>query len=125
MRNEDIDGRVLEHWSPEEVRDAYERDAVVLIDVRSPQEFAVEKIDGALLAPIVTFNPDKLPTQDGKPIIFYCGAGGRSRRAAEQCLQNGTTKIAHMEGGFGAWKRDGLPYVATDAATGAPTKVSG
>jgi rhodanese-related sulfurtransferase len=123
MRSEEIGTGTLEHWTPEEVREAYDRNEIALIDVRSPQEYMVEKIEGALLSPIAAFNPDKLPSQDGKRIVFYCGGGGRSRRAAVATLENGATRIAHMEGGFGAWKKGGLPYVGTEAMTGAPTKV--
>jgi len=123
MRSEEFEGGLLEHWSPSEVRDAYDRNEIVLIDVRAAQEYMVEKIDGALLAPIASFNPDKLPSQDGKRIVFYCGGGGRSRKAAELSIRNGTKKIAHMEGGFGAWKRSDLPYVGTETMTGAPKKM--
>jgi len=124
MRSEETGNGTLEHWTPQDVSDAYDRDEIVLIDVRSPDEYAVERVDGALLAPITTFNPAKLPSQDGKRIVFYCGGGGRSRRAAEQTLAAGPERIAHMEGGFGAWKNAGLPYLGTEAMTGAPKKVS-
>lgn len=124
MRSEEIGSGTLEHWTPEEVRDAYDKNEIVLIDVRSPQEYMVEKIDGALLSPITSLNPDKLPGQEEKRIVFYCGGGGRSRRAALLSLESGTGRIAHMEGGFGAWKRNGLPYIGTEPMTGAPTKVT-
>jgi rhodanese-related sulfurtransferase len=120
MRSEEIEGGTLEHWSPQEVLDAHDRNDVVLIDVRSPQEFAIETINGSLLAPILTFNPDKLPTQTDKRIVFYCGGGGRSRKAAELSLSNGTKRIAHMEGGFRAWKESGLSYLGIDTMTGNP-----
>lgn len=123
MRSEEIGDGTLEHWTPEEVHEAYDRNQIVLIDVRAPQEYMVEKIDGALLSPIGSFNPDKLPSQEGKRIVFYCGGGGRSRKAAVLTLEHGVDRIAHMEGGFGAWKKGGLPYVGTEAMTGAPTKV--
>ena len=116
MRSEEIDGGILEHWSPGEVSQAFAKNEIVVIDVRSPPEYMAAAIEGALLAPIKTLLPDKLPTQDGKPIVFYCGAGGRSRRAAEMSLQNGAARIAHMEGGFGAWKKNGLPYIGTEMA---------
>lgn len=123
MHVEEIGSGVLEHWTPEEVREAYDRNEIVLIDVRAPQEYMIERIDGALLAPVIGLNPDKLPSQDGKRIVFYCGAGGRSRKAAVATLEAGAARIAHMEGGFGAWKRSGLPYVGTEVATGVQTKV--
>ena len=97
---------------------------IVVIDVRSPLEYTVASIEGALLAPIKTLLPDKLPTQDGKPIVFYCGGGGRSRRAAEMTLENGATKIAHMEGGLSSWRKQGLPHIRTDETTGSPKRMT-
>jgi len=124
MRSEDVDGGVLEHWSPEEVSQAFGKNEIVLIDVRSPPEYMAASISGALLAPIKSLQPEKLPTQEGKSIVFYCGGGGRSRRAAEMSLADGAGKIAHMEGGFGAWKKNGLPYVGTEESTGAPKQMT-
>lgn len=123
MRSEEIGSGVLEHWTPEEVRDAYDRNEIVLIDVRAPQEYMIDRIEGALLAPIAAFKADKMPSQEGKRIVLYCGAGGRSRRAAVAILEKGAAKIAHMDGGFGAWKKAGLPYVGTEEMTGASTKI--
>lgn len=56
-------------------------DSVYLIDAREPQEFATGTFKGALNMPINSLekNIDKLPTD--KPIIFFCGAGGRSGEA--------------------------------------------
>lgn len=54
---------------------------VHLIDVRDPSEFAAGTFKGAVNLPINTLekNLDKLPTD--KPIVFFCGAGGRSGEA--------------------------------------------
>ena len=56
-------------------------DTVHLIDVREPAEFASGSFKGAINMPINTLekNLDKLPT--GRPIVFFCGAGGRSGEA--------------------------------------------
>jgi rhodanese-related sulfurtransferase len=118
MHTEEIDGATLEHWTPEETADAFERGEIVLIDVRTPQEFAFEHVEGALLSPMATFRADRLPTQEGKRIVFHCGSGVRSRKVAQACLEAGMSPIAHVEGGFAAWKTAGLAYVATDPATG-------
>jgi rhodanese-related sulfurtransferase len=55
--------------------------SVYLIDVREPQEFATGTFKGAINMPIngLDKNIDKLPTD--KPIVFFCGAGGRSGEA--------------------------------------------
>jgi len=91
--------------------------------VRTPQEFAFEHIEGALLAPLATFQPRNLPGHTEKPLVFHCGSGLRSRRVAEACVAAGWTTVAHVEGGFAAWKAAKLPYVAIDVATGAQRRV--
>jgi rhodanese-related sulfurtransferase len=123
MHREDISGHSFEHWSPEEVHEAFHNNKIVIIDVRTPQEFAFEHIEGVLLAPLATFEPENLPTQDGKRIVFHCGSGARSRKVAEKCLAAGMDPIAHLDGGFAAWKAAGLPYIATDPSTGGIRRV--
>jgi rhodanese-related sulfurtransferase len=110
----------LENWTPEKVKVALDAQEIVLIDVRTPPEYIMEHIDGALLMPMAFFRPEALPTQDGKRIVLHCGSGARSGKMAEIALKAGLSPLAHMEGGFGAWKQAGLPYTGTDRATGAP-----
>ncbi|MEP3302866.1 MAG: rhodanese-like domain-containing protein, partial [Roseibium sp.] len=103
-----------------EVKSLYDKNDVVLIDVRTPAEYALEHIGGALLAPMSGFDPARLPTQtEERPIVLYCGSGMRSRKMAEKYLAAGFAKIAHMAGGFGAWKQAGNGFLGTDPATGA------
>lgn len=110
----------LENWTPEKVKAVLDAQEIVLIDVRTPPEYIMEHIDGALLMPMAFFRPEALPTQDGKRIVLHCGSGARSGKMAEITLKAGLSPLAHMEGGFGAWKQAGLPYTGTDMATGAP-----
>ncbi len=120
MENEKTEYGVLEHWTPEEIEAAFERNEIVLIDVRTPQEFNVERIEGALLAPMQAFQPNHMPSQSDKKIVFHCGSGARSSKVAKLCLESGVDRIAHMKGGLGAWKDAGLEYTGTDMSTGAP-----
>ena len=113
---------MLEHWTPTELNDAFARREVVVVDVRTPQEYAFERIQGALLLPLSDFDATALPAQEAKRVVLHCGSGMRSRKAAEACLAAGAGRIAHLEGGFAAWKAAGLPYLATDPATGGPRK---
>ncbi|MBW3096772.1 rhodanese-like domain-containing protein [Pseudohoeflea coraliihabitans] len=115
----------VESWTPQEVHNALQAGEIVLIDVRTPQEYMFEHIEGALLAPMSFLKATSLPGQSEKRIVFHCGSGMRSGKVAQKCLDAGFDKIAHMEGGFGAWKQAGLPYMATDPATGAPKRVDG
>jgi len=115
---EDLNGVTLDIYTPLEVKEMFDRNEIVVIDVRTPSEFAFEQIPGALLFPLSSFDAAKLPSQEGKPIVFHCGSGIRSHKTAEKAAAAGIPRIAHMEGGLNAWKKAGLPYLAIDPASG-------
>ncbi|MFP7672589.1 rhodanese-like domain-containing protein [Marivita sp. S0852] len=123
MDIEQTDNGTLENWTPDEVAKAFAKNEIILIDVRTPQEFALERITGALLAPMQSFQADHMPDQNSKQIVFHCGSGVRSAKVAEQVLKAGADRIAHMAGGFVAWKDSGLPYMGTDVSTGGPKEM--
>lgn len=120
METETTPNGTLEHWTPAEVMKAFAHDEIILIDVRTPQEYSFERIAGALLAPMQALQPGHMPGQAEKRIVFHCGSGVRSAKVARMCLEAGMGRIAHMTGGFGAWKDAGFAYTGTDMATGAP-----
>lgn len=114
----------VETWTPKEVWEAYEKGQIALIDVRTPQEYMFEHVEGALLLPMPFFQADRLPSQNGKRLVLYCGSGARSGKVAAACAAKGVTPVTHMEGGFGAWKQAKLPYMGTDMSSGAPKRVA-
>lgn len=120
MTSEELNGGTLETWTAEEVAVAFKDNRIVLIDVRTPQEYALERIRGALLAPMQNFDPAHLPRGGDQTLVLHCGSGVRSRKVAGMCLEAGFDRIAHLDGGFGAWKQAGQPYIGTDPATGGP-----
>jgi len=124
MKTEDVNGATFETWTVDDVATAFERDEIVLIDVRTVQEYSFEHIGGALLLPLPFFEARKLPGQSEKRIMFYCGSGVRSEKVARACIEAGFDRIAHMEGGMAAWKAAKLPYIGTNMATGAPRPVT-
>lgn len=123
MQTETIGDKTLETWTPDEVLEGLKKKEIVLIDVRTPAEYMFESIEGALLAPLSHLEAASLPAGLGKHVVLHCGSAKRSRKAAEMCLNAGYTKIAHMEGGFGKWKAEGLPYLGTNMGTGAPERM--
>ncbi len=125
MKTETVDGGTIETWTPQEVWDAYSQGKIALIDVRTPQEYMLEHVEGALLLPMPFFDSEKLPSQQGKRLVLYCGSSARSGRIASACAAKGMVPVTHMEGGFAAWKQACLPYMGTDMATGAPKRVPG
>lgn len=104
--------------SPQEVKERLDRHEIVLIDVRTPEEYVFEHIRGALLAPMADFDALSLPDQVEKQIVFHCGSGKRSLAVSDKCLVAGIKNVAHMDGGFGAWKQAGLPYRGVDPSSG-------
>jgi rhodanese-related sulfurtransferase len=92
--------------------------AIVLIDVREPDEFASERIHGALLFPLSTFDPKALPDQGDRKIVLQCGSGMRSAKALAICMDAEVAVAGHLAGGIKAWKAAGLPVISTDPDTG-------
>ncbi len=110
--------KAINTMTPAEVKQALDDQKIILIDVREPAEFAVERIHGALLFPLSTFDPTALPADEGRMVVFHCGSGKRSADAIERCRRAGIPHDTHMEGGMMAWKAARLPTVTLDAATG-------
>ncbi len=98
--------------TPQQVKTALAAREILLIDVREPAEFAVEKIAGALNVPLSTLNPADLPDARGKTIVLQCAGGKRSAMAVDQCRKAGQVVETHLAGGLAAWKAAGLPTVA-------------
>jgi rhodanese-related sulfurtransferase len=94
------------------------RDDVVLVDLRDPRELEREgKVPGAFHCPrgmlefwIDPESPYHKPTfaQD-KRFVFFCAGGWRSALAARTAREMGLKPVAHMGGGFAAWRAAGGP----------------
>jgi rhodanese-related sulfurtransferase len=97
----------IQDLTPEEVAARLKIGGVELIDVREPGEYDAERIQGALLFPLSSFDPHALPKN--VDIIFQCGTGKRSGIAVAKALAAGQRHCAHLAGGIQAWKAAGLP----------------
>jgi rhodanese-related sulfurtransferase len=102
----------IETLEPAEVASLLRAGKILLIDVREPSEYASERIAGALLYPLSTFDVTTLPNDAPRRVVFYCGSGKRSLTAAEHRLGAGEPHAAHMSGGIAAWKAAGLPVIS-------------
>jgi phage shock protein E len=82
----------------------------VLIDVRTPEEYATRHIDGAVNIPVDALKDrlgdvDKLTGgEKGKPIVVYCQAGGRAGRAKTILVEAGHPQVENL-GGIADWDR--------------------
>jgi len=111
--------RAVPTESPQQIHDTMVRGDIILVDVREPSEYAVERICGAVLFPLSIFDPADLPDADGKQVVLHCGSGKRSETAFRKALAAGVFVRSHMAGGITAWKAAGLPVVSTNPSTGA------
>lgn len=85
------------------------REAVTLIDVRTPEEYGQGHIPGAVLVPLDTIKEiKKLPGSEGR-VIIYCRSGKRSLTAIGILADKGITAVEELEGGINAWKAAGGP----------------
>ncbi|MCT4608924.1 MAG: rhodanese-like domain-containing protein [Pelagimonas sp.] len=123
MKVEEIGQAILESWTADEVQTALDAENIILIDVRTPQEYMFEHVEGALLLPLAFFSTKALPGQSEKRIVFMCGSGVRSEKVSRMAIDAGIARVAHLEGGFAAWKGSNKPYIGTNMATGAPHKI--
>jgi rhodanese-related sulfurtransferase len=84
---------------------------VVILDVRTPAEFAEGHLPGAVLidfrAPDFVERVAKL--DKSKQYLVHCAAGGRSARACAKLETLGFTNLVNLEGGLNAWKGAGKP----------------
>src|SRR5690348_15640171 len=78
-----------------------------IIDVRTPDEYALGHITGAVNIPIGMLPKGVDSVGDG-PVITTCGSGGRGGRAAELLAAAGRTAFT-IDGGTKAWRAAGLP----------------
>lgn len=106
---------LIETLTAEQVAQLLKAGKLLLIDVREPGEFAAERIPGAFLYPLSSFDASALPADSERRVVFHCGSGKRSLSAAEKRLAAGVPSAAHMEGGIGAWKAAGLPVITSGA----------
>ena len=92
------------------------RDDVVFVDLRDPRELEREgRVPGAFHCPrgmlefwIDPESPYHKPVfaQD-KTFLFFCAGGMRSALSAAAAKDMGLAPVAHIEGGFGAWRNAG------------------
>ncbi|MCU0975766.1 MAG: rhodanese-like domain-containing protein [Steroidobacteraceae bacterium] len=91
---------------------------LVVLDVRSAEEFAAGHVPGAINVPYdqVAGRLAELAGAKDKDVVLYCRSGRRVEVAAGVLAKNGFTRLSHLEGDFPAWSKAGLPTQATAPA---------
>lgn len=102
---------VISLISPDELN---KRDKdILLIDVRTPEEFASGHIENAINIDYKAGNFEDLVGEldRNQDVYVYCKVGGRSGRSAKVLEELGFEKIYDLDGGINAWEKDGLKTV--------------
>ena len=91
-------------------------ETVIVLDVRTPEEYAIGHIEGALNINIaeVDFSERVSKLDRDKTYIIHCSANvknGRSAKSLEIMSSFGFDKLLNMEGGIIAWEQSGYPIV--------------
>jgi rhodanese-related sulfurtransferase len=111
--------------SSRQAMDLLERSDVVFVDVRDRRELEREgAVPGAIHCPrgmlefwIDPASPYAKPFfQEDRTFVFFCALGWRSALAAKLAQDMGLAPVAHIAGGFTAWKNDGGAVIDVQAA---------
>jgi rhodanese-related sulfurtransferase len=99
----------VRNLTPEEVARGLAESRMLLVDVREPNETALERFPGAILLPLSAFDAAAIPAPPGREVVFACRSGRRSVTASLAAQEQGYAYGAHLAGGILAWKAAGLP----------------
>lgn len=110
--------REVETLDVEAAKALHGKGDVVLVDLRDPRELERDgKVPGAFHCPrgmlefwIDPESPYHKPVfAEDKKFVFFCAGGLRSALSAQTAQRMGLKPVAHIAGGFGAWKKAGGP----------------
>ena len=112
-------------YNVDQVRQRLDDPALQLVDIRDARELEREgTLPGAINEPrgMLEFwvDPDSpyykpVFGDAGKQYVLFCGAGWRSALAAKALQDMGMTNVAHIDGGFTEWAKQGAPVESYEA----------
>ena len=94
------------------------RKDLLLIDVRSPEEFAQGALPGSRLIPFWDVMKGRHDLPKDKPILLVCAVGGRSLAVGKYLQVQGYPELYNLKGGLEAWVRDRVPLPQRRANSG-------
>ncbi|MGA8903226.1 rhodanese-like domain-containing protein [Bradyrhizobium sp.] len=102
-------GHRVHDLTAEEVSKGMADGRYLLVDVREPNEVAVDAYPGAVVVPLSSFDPQGIPDPHGRQVVFACRSGKRSVTASLAAQAAGLPYDKHLAGGMLGWKAAGLP----------------
>ena len=101
----------VNHVNAKEAQKLVAEKKVVVLDVRTPEEFKEGHITGATN---IDFRATDFQKRIGeldksKTYLVHCAAGGRSTQSLPILKKEEFKSVYHLDGGFNGWKKEGLP----------------
>ena len=92
----------IKQLSPKELD---EKKGMVLLDVRTNNEYAQGHIPGAVHIPLSEIGEKVKKLKKDKDIVVFCQSGNRSIWAIKRLMGMGFKNLYNLKGGYRAWKR--------------------
>jgi hydroxyacylglutathione hydrolase len=86
-------------------------DPPLVMDIRSPREWAAKHIDSSVNIPLTHLQQRMAEVPRGRRLAVHCAGGYRSSIAVSILSQHGITNVIELAGGIAAWEAAGLPVV--------------
>lgn len=83
--------------------------ALVVLDVRTPDEYVAGHVPGAVNIPHDQVAARLAEVPKDKDVVIYCRSGRRTGIAADVLAANGYTRLGHLEGDMLAWQEKQRP----------------
>ena len=99
-----------------------EPDSTLILDVRTPGEFASGHVPKAVNIPHdqLAVRLTEIENFRNAPVVVYCERGGRAGKATSVLANAGFSKIHHLEGDMSEWHERDLPTEASEKIFGPP-----
>lgn len=91
----------------DDVTAGLQKGAILLIDIREPDEFSAGHVPGAVNMPLSSLAPSAVPKPADKTVVIMCRSGNRSGRLAAALAGIGRTDVVDYSGAIIDWTRRG------------------
>jgi rhodanese-related sulfurtransferase len=112
--NRSASGQVIDVSAQDILGIPVETNGPVLVDVRTPSEYASGHVPHAINIPLseVAHRLTELVPHKEQSVVLYCEQGGRALKAAAILVSAGFPKVQHLRGDMSAWRAAGFPSSA-------------
>ncbi len=101
----------------EEAKRVIDTEDVILLDVRTEEEYDSAHIEEATLIPVAELCNRTEELNKSKKIVVYCRSGHRSAIASDILIEHGFKRVYNVLGGINEWEERGYPVVNTTTST--------